>query len=120
MAVNIGSVSCDMLKGVPRGLKTRLDVWQVPGLNSYGAQNLGTGDATFTFIAIKYDTDANIDTWKASIEALQGTLVSAENDHSDTFTLLLVTAVGALAKKGVIYGGAARVRGMIRISGVQT
>ena len=118
MATNIGGVSCDIVRGQIGGLKTRLELWQIPGLIGYGAQDLGLGDSEFVFVGIKYDTEANIETWIASMEALQGTVISVEDDWEQTHTNLLAVRVGTPRKTAVIVDGSTDTRGEIRVDGV--
>ena len=118
MATNIGGVGCDMLKGDLPALKTRLEVWQVPGLDGYGAIDLGLGDARGEVRAIKHDTPAAVYAWVAAIEALQGTVVNMIMDWGITYTQVLIERVSAPQVTAAIgYGGA---RGEIAIQGVIT
>lgn len=116
---SIGGVSCTMVKGQSRGPNKRTVTWRVPGLNGFGSQDLGASDSDFSFIGIKYDTGANVETWKAAIEALQGTVISVIDDYAVTHTYLLLMQVGSLRKQTIIYEGNDWVRGEIQISGVK-
>jgi hypothetical protein len=98
MAATIGGVSCTFLKGAKASLKTRVAVWEVPGLDGYGVMTLGKGSAGFAYTAWKIGTDSDVETWVASLEALQGTIVSATDDWNQTRTNLLVESVGAPQK----------------------
>jgi len=124
MAIGIGSVSCTYLRGNIRDLKEEVDVWRTPGIDSYGAQLVGYGDSGFAFDAVLYDTLTNIETWTSDLEALQGTVVTAEDDFGFTYSTLLVTTVGMPVTIGAFLPSAlppsasARYRREIRIEGV--
>jgi len=119
MAKNFGGVSCDLVTGGVGDLKTKLDTWDVPGHDNIGLQSLGSSDSAFRFRLVQYDTKANIETWIGNIEALQGTIVSAEDDLEITYTSnLAVQRVSVADRKAVIYQGANRVRGELSVQGV--
>lgn len=115
----IGGVSCDMVKGNARGLKQRVEVWQLPGIDGYGAHKVGQGDAEFSFLGIKYDTAANVQSWVAAIEALQGTVVSIVDDWGVTFTPCLIVSVGRPRRMAAVRPGSSYTcRGEIEVLGV--
>jgi hypothetical protein len=93
MAINIGGVSCRFLSGDVGDLKERIEVWQLPGIDGYGAHLIGKGNSPFVFVATLIDSYANCLTWRDNIEALQGTIVEAEDDFVTTYTDLLVLSV---------------------------
>lgn len=120
MMATIGGVACEFVKGDPPRLKTRVIVWQGPGLTGYGAQTLGKGDAAFTVRAIKYGTATVVKAWHANLEAVQGTVLTIINDWGVSSTQCLVLRVGVLARTPALDGtGTARVRGEASIDGVQ-
>jgi len=117
---NVGGIECTFVKGEVRGLKPRGVVWQVPGLNGYGAQVLGLGDAEFEFRAILYSTLAVVETWFRTIEALQFSTVSIVDDGAITYTNLMITSVGIPQRQVAIDPGASYdTRGEITVSGVK-
>lgn len=117
---SIGGVACNYVKGFARSLKWRLDVWQVPGLNGYGAQNLGTGESEFSFTATYYGTAAAVNVFIAAIEALQGSTVTIVDDWGITYTYMMVTRVGPAARRtAVIPGTTTTTRVDIEVSGVK-
>jgi hypothetical protein len=90
----IGGVDVDIIRGLPRALKTEVDVWRVPGLDGYGAQTMGKGNAEFTLTAILYvdtssdDTDA--DTYIGDLLALCGTVVDIVDNFGNTAHNVLI------------------------------
>ena len=115
----IGGVSCDILRGRSGGLKESVEVWEVPGQSGYGAMTLGDKDSPFRYDAIKFDTNANVTTWIAALEALQGTSVSIVDDFGDTLTNMLIQMLGQPDKQAVFMDGATKVRGQVEIVGVK-
>jgi hypothetical protein len=93
MAQTIGSVTCDFVKGYAATLSEALQTWQVPGLDGVGAQRLGRHTGRFQFRAIKYDTLANVEAWGYSLEALTGSVITAEDDRGIAYAGLLVQEV---------------------------
>lgn len=93
MATEIGSVSCDFLKGYSDSLKQAIQTWNVPGLDGVGAQKIGRHAGRFQFRAIKFDTLANVESWAFNLEALQGQVVTAEDDRGIEYSGLLVQEV---------------------------
>jgi len=94
MAGSIGGIACSWVKGIAPAQKMRLDIWQVPGISGYGAQQLGGGDSGCGFRCIQVAASAVLDAWEASIEALQGAIVNVVNDRGKTYTGFLVSKVG--------------------------
>jgi hypothetical protein len=90
-------------RGVMPNTRTRVETWQVPGVNGYGAILLGNGDsdgsAKAEYFALS-DTYAN-QFWQA-IVACQGKICTLVDDFGDTVANLLVTKVGQPAKKAMI------------------
>ena len=106
MAVNIGSVSCTFLRALITPLRIETNAWRRAGLDGYGLQLLGKGQAECQITAryvIGEETPAEslalIEAWYTSIIALQGTIVSAEDDHGLTPDNIMVMRVGALHKR---------------------
>ena len=113
---SVGGVNCTFVRGGANQPKTRLELWQVPGIDGYGAMDVGRGDASFQFLLVKYGSTGTVESWILSIEALQGEVVSITDDHDTVHANCLVVRVGLpvrTAEQG--YGG---VRGQILIQGV--
>ena len=103
---SIGDIGVDMIKGLPVPTRYRVDTWQVPGLDGYGAQKLGSGDAEFDITVILYETDnanANADVY--NLQQLQGELVTIVDDYGDTYNNVLVTKVDQAVKQPMIWDG---------------
>lgn len=116
----IGGVACDFVRGDLRALKERVEVWSVPGIDGYGAQKLGLGDADFLFTGVIHDTVANVTAWVAAIAALQGTaLVSIVDDWGVTFTNCLITRVG-MPRRSAWKDGSIACRCELDVEGVKT
>lgn len=122
MATNVGNVSCDIVDASVNSLKSVIETWRVPGLDGYGAQDLGKGNAPWQARAVEYDTSANIETWFAAIEALEGSVISLETGPGTAviYSSLLVLDVRRVRRKTVLYEGNDRVRGEIALTGVKT
>lgn len=117
---DIGGVSCDFVKGEASDLKQRVETYEVPGRSGYGAHTLGLKDSPFRFTGTKkHDTSANVDTWAASIQALQGTVVIIVDDWATSFTNLLITRVGQLRKTAGYDGSTHGAHGVIEVEGVK-
>ena len=89
-----GGQTTDFVKGKARGRKQRVELWQRPGVDGYGAQLLGLGDSDATFVLVRYGTLAAVSSWMTLIEAMQGTSVTIVDDDNETITGFLVTRVG--------------------------
>lgn len=121
MAANVNGTSCDIVKGVPNELKTEVQTWGVPGVDGYGAQTLGQRGSEFRFQCVKYGTVASVNTWIAAMQAVQGSVVSLENDWGDTFDNMLIERVGQPTKEPAIgcFTGSPGARGQVMIYGKQ-
>jgi len=107
MATNIGGVGCDLVKGGAADQKSRVSLWQVPGVNGYGAHDLGQGESGFVYRAIKYGTEAECRTWAGQMQALQGTVLTIVDDWDATHELMLVARVTRpILSAAIGYGGA--------------
>ena len=96
---DIGGVSCDMVKGVLQAPTERVESYQVPGIDGVGAQLLGLGDSPFRFRAIKYGTNAELNTWIAAIQALKGDTITIVDDWGDSHANCLIARLGAPQKR---------------------
>lgn len=112
----VGSVVCDIVRGLRRPLEDRVRTWNVPGLDGYGAHNLGRHDSSFQFRLVRYGSAATVQSWIDALQALQGTAVTVINDWGDSFTNMLIERIGDPLKQAALgYGGA---RGELDIRGV--
>src|SRR5579864_706975 len=121
----IGGINVDIMRGLPALLRLRTETWVVPGLDGYGAQTLGKGDAEFDLATILYVTGAtpsdDANTHIAACLALQGTVISLTDDRNDVYTGILVVKVDTTnAKKPLYYKGAKAVRAEISWKMVMT
>lgn len=115
---SIGGVSCDFVRGSSTTLKERLDVYPVPGVDGLGAQKLGRSDSSFRFEAMRLSTHGTVAAWFASIEALQGTVVSVTDDWGKTHTGLLIVEVSEGVRTPNQAPGALGAIGRISVSGM--
>lgn len=118
---SVGGVTCDYVHGEAAELRERVDVWQVPGIDGYGAQKLAQGEADFMYVLARYDTAANVETWIDNIVALQGTLVTIVDDWEISRTLCLIQKVSAPKRTPATRTtGTVACRGELTIQGVLT
>jgi hypothetical protein len=117
---NIGGVTCDFVKGVSSGLKQRVLSWFSPGLNGQAALLLGYSDGTFSFRGVLYGTHSAVATWKVSIEALQGEVVTIVDDWGSSHSNCLITAVSPLVRTPARSNGVASsaCRGELTVEGI--
>lgn len=108
----VGSVTCTFVRGVSPSLRSRVDTWQLPGIDGYGVQLLGRGDTEWMFEAVLYDDEGDVSTWYTQLEALQGTIVTVVDDWGDSYTNILLVRVSQLDKTIAVPNGA---RGEVRI-----
>jgi hypothetical protein len=122
----IGAVSCtcvhDREEGsIPSELRERSAQWHVPGLDGYGIAVLGKGEGEFAVVAVLYSTNAGVNLWADSLQALQGTLVSITDDHGDTYTGCFLKRVGNVRKRPALMPGSGiTTRGEVLIEGMTT
>lgn len=122
MAASFGGISTSILT-MPSApvTKQRVDTWQVPGLDGYGAQLLGEGDSEFDVTAIVYcqasgltSADAIAEQLIVNMELLQGTIISIVSDWGDNYENVLAIHMDPAVKQPCIYRGAMAVRVAIR------
>ena len=113
----IGAISCTYLRGTFPALKARTLRWNVPGIDGYGLQVLGDGDAGCGLSAVLISSDALVDVWYVLLQAAQGTIVAATNDHGDVTAALFLQRVGRL-RKTPHYDGVNTTRGQVALEGV--
>lgn len=118
----IGGVTCDILRGVPAKLKERVEVWQLPGITGYGALRTGQGESGTELLAVRFGSNATVNSWWNSINALHGTVVTIVDDFGDSYTSMLIQHVSNLAKSPAAWaaGAATDKRGELRIQAVKT
>lgn len=121
MAANVSGVSCDFVKGHVPDLGTRLQTWHNLGQNGTGGLDVGQEADGFVLHCEKWGTDAAINTWAASLKALQGTAGNTmENDHGETETNLMISHVSQARKEPIKYEGSDQKIGVVMIAGVKT
>jgi hypothetical protein len=118
---SVGGITCDIVRpNTPTANKQRVETWVVPGLNGIGAQKLGLNDAEWEFTLVEFDTKANVFSWAASIEALQGTIITIVDDWDRTYLLMLMTGASHPVRTPAIHAktlGATGVRCEMTIKG---
>lgn len=121
MSGSVGGQSCDFVRpNAPTAKKQRVEAWVVAGLTGIGAQKLGQNDSSFQFTIVKFDTDANLDTWAAAIDAMQSTVVTIVDDHGDSYTGCLIEQVSNREKSPAYHAkalGATGKRCQMTVSG---
>ena len=117
---SIGSITCTFVHGHPPLPKQRVDLWRVPGLDGYGAQNLGHNDSSFQVTAIYYGDGFGLLAWKRAIEGLQGTVVTITNDLGIEYAYCLITKVSNMKNSPAKATGNITQRGEITVEGVVT
>ena len=116
MAQNIGGVSCTFVKGNLPTLSVRAARWTVPGMHGSGIALLGLGDGEFSLTAVYYWTNASVDAWDLALHALQGSVVSVENDRGQTASNVYIERVHTMeTSPRKVPGTAVQVRGEIRV-----
>jgi len=113
---SIGGVTCSILRGNPGRIRIRVGVWEIPGVAGYGVQWEGLGDSGFALKAIFYNSSILVNTWAASLAALQGSAVTIVDDWGITHLACLLTDVGNVTKTPAVHGGGCR--GEIDLKGV--
>ena len=110
MSSSIGTIATDIIHGLPQDTKMRVDVWEVPGINGYGAQQLGLADAEFALKSVKYilSTDAvDPDTYVDNCNAAEGSIQTVTDDWGDPYPNILIKHV-VCQKSPCIYKGDAQ------------
>lgn len=115
---SIGSVGCTFVKGHLPAKKLRVEVWEVPGIDGYGAQTTGYGSSQFEIVAVLYSTIFGASAWADQIESLQGKLVTIIDDLGDSTANCLITNVSAMRITAARAVEGITTRGEITIQGV--
>lgn len=100
MSSTIGGITVDFIRGLPQRLKTRVETWQVPGLDGYGARTFAQGDSEFEIRTVSWLTDNDsADSLITSALALQGTLIdSITDDWGTVYSNVLVVHIEVVNK----------------------
>jgi len=112
---SVGSVTTDFVSGTPAGLKRQLKVWTRPGLDGVGALDVGKSDGRARLQLEHHDTQSNVETWIADIEALQGQVVSITPDWGTTYDGCLITEVSQPEIRPYNDGGTIKAIGRLTI-----
>ena len=115
---SIGSITCFRVIGTLPVPKMRLAVWTVPGINGYGAQQLGNQDQPFEVLAVIYDTISNCLAFKNDLCGLQGSLQTIVDDLGDSTANCLIAEVGQARMEAAVTPDGAQVRCEVPIRGV--
>ena len=119
-AHTFGGEVCRDIKGrIPRSRK-QTKFWGVEGFNYYAMKTGGKRSGTFTLDLTNIDTKANINTWLAAIEDMQGTVVSVIDAFEDTYTNVGVINVTQTYKRKCIEDGTSKVIAKLRAVCVRT
>ena len=116
MAASAGGVSCDLVQGTVSGATEGVKSWRREGVNGTAAKKTAQESGVFIFLLTKLDTDANVETWQTSIEALRATQITVVDDDAISHTTCLVMNVSEMTKMD-IYDGAKKKAATITISG---
>lgn len=100
----IGGQTFDIIRGLPQLVKQRSDVWEVPGIDGYGVQTLGLGDAEFQLVGVAYVADGpTADRLIYACNALQGTVVDITDDWGVEYYGILVRHIDTTDGKKPCY-----------------
>ena len=114
----LASTYCDFVKGEAPLPKQRLALWQVPGIDGFGAQKMGLGESEFQFVAVRYGTPAVVGAWALAVQALQGQVIAVVNDWGTAYGRCLVAKISPPRYRPAYGQGGAR--GEIVVEGVVT
>lgn len=114
---SVGGVSADFVKGRLSSIKVELEVYRTPGLNGYGAMQLGSADSPFVFQAVKYGSESTINTFRTDLEALQGSIQTIVDDRARSHTRCMIQRVQVASIVPEIGNGGYRIE--VAVSGVQ-
>jgi hypothetical protein len=110
-AGSIAGISLDIVQGLPAVLKIRVDKWEVPGLDGYGAQTFGLGDADFQTTTINFCADNTAaNTLLNSFVDLQGTVATLIDNFGSSFSVLVLHVDTDNGKRAMIWNGHAAAR----------
>ena len=114
----IGGITVDLMNGNVLPMSQRLEAWQIPGVDGYGAQKLGLGNGDFPLSTTAFKTSlADADAHILACEALVGgDPVTIVDQFGDTYTLAALVIACAPAKSYVKNNGAAAWRCDVQFS----
>src|SRR6185295_15630331 len=88
---SIGAQQFDIMRGPAATLSPRLDIWEVPGLDGYGAQLLGAGNGKRELTTVSYQTNINnAAAFVLGCRLVVGTVVTVVDDWANNFFNQLV------------------------------
>jgi len=119
MATVLG-VTVNFLRGGTAPLRQRLDIWSIAGRAGTGAQLMGVNQSSFSYEAILYGDDADVNARAAALHLAQGTIGAIVDDFGDTNGNCLLVTVGEPQRKRVILNGVPGMRLSIGLAGVRT
>ena len=90
---HIGGTTCTFVRGIWPLLKMRSRKWQVAGLGGYGILLLGSGHGACQLQAELMSSLIGVNTWANLIEAMQGQIITAENDFGHTTATLFADVI---------------------------
>jgi hypothetical protein len=90
---SIGGVTCTFVRGDAPNPKQRVMLWQVPGIDGYGAQTMGKGETEFHFSAVLYGTRSAVGSWATAIQDKQGKICVIVNDWGTTYSRCLICKI---------------------------
>jgi len=107
MAGSVGSVDFDLVAGPPvPSMRAELQLITRPGVDGVGVKVLGTrGEPVQWQCRSWHNGDSAANTQIAAIEALQGTIVSTEDEWGTAATHVLVELAQVTSKQQVILVG---------------
>lgn len=110
MAVSVGGVSIDILRGTVPELKDLVEIWKRPGLDGVGARNIGTGGGGFSMVGIYFASSAaDAESKLNALGDKQGTVVSIEDAQGTTHANCLLVGLGRHNMNKVIQAGGEKV-----------
>jgi hypothetical protein len=114
----IGGITVDIMRGRPSGLRKRVEVWEVLGLDGTGVMTQGRGNRGTELLLIRFGTRATVTAWFTAVEALQGTIVTVVDDLGDSHTNMLVQEMGEprFSAAHLAYGIVDAIRGERRVA----
>lgn len=91
---SINGIASDIMKGLPRYNTMRIERWQIPGVDGFGAMSMGFGNGQSTLQFIKFGSNAVVEAWATLMETLPGSQpVSIVDDYGDNHVGFLVVGV---------------------------
>lgn len=101
----IGGTSCSYVHGGVPDMVAATEVWARPGIDGHGARTLGLRGPVFTLRAVKFGSDATVNSWRDSLAAIVSTIVTVTDDHNEAHTNCLVLALDQPQKSVALHAG---------------